>query len=284
MRALMAAALCGCLLGNLSCSVNALTSFADTRSNEALYYSALSQVNGGSYAAALATIGEMESDYASRREVKTLKASAYAGICGLRFLDMVEALGGISATNRIFPALLDKFRHGSGAKIDACRNAELSLESIGAIGTRTADENLFLALVGLAKIGNVLSLYLDDDQDGQVTASTDVCPRARGARPSAPVANDFYEPDLRQLAASLMIALANIQAVSAQVDVGNGALTGINQACTDIAVIDNDVCTKTDPAAFTATELDAVLSLIKEDSATGFGSDCSGDVTSCNCP
>ncbi|NJL25619.1 MAG: hypothetical protein HC902_10885 [Calothrix sp. SM1_5_4] len=272
-------------VSTLSCSVNILENFADKNTNEAYYADAVALLNDGDYSGALAKIALMTGVYPAHRKVVALKAAAHAGICGLTFIPFVQAMGDLGST-RLLPFLVSQFKNATGARIDACRTAEDLIESIGAIAERTTDENLLLALISFAKIGNVLSYYTDAGQDGTADAGVNPCLNARGSRPSAAVAGDFYESDLRELGTGITLALNNIDAISSSVSLGSDSLSDINGVCATLASINAayDFCSITDPSAFTANHLKGIMSLIKEDSSVGLGTNCSGDISACNCP
>ena len=139
---------------SLSCSVNVLTSFADKNTNAAIYEDAKKQINGKDYGGAITTLAKLTGAFAADRKVIALKASAYAGLCGFEFIPFALALKNITGT-RLFPFLINYFRSGSGTKIDNCTTAQDLIESIGAVGLRTDDENMFLAVISFAKIGAV---------------------------------------------------------------------------------------------------------------------------------
>lgn len=285
MRGLAWLLVCGFLfVGNLSCSVNVLEEFSDKSTDEAKYYNSLKLMNERDYQGAIDVIATMTDAYESTRRVVALKASAYAGLCGFEFLPFVSALGGLGSS-RLFPLLLNHFRGGTTvAKIDACVAAEDLVESIGSITVRTNDENLLLLMISFAKMGVILSYYADTNQDGTVTGGYDVC-AVGGARTAGGAIPDV---DARQFGTGLTLAMANIQAVSTSIDLGDSSLTAISDACADLAAIPPggtyDFCSITDPTAFTAQHLEAIRSLLKEDQVVGLDSmGCNGDVSTCEC-
>lgn len=269
------------IFSNLSCSVNILESFADKTTNEALLNDAKILINAGNYSAALVKIAEMSSSYQADRAIVALKASAHAGLCGLNFFDFVLALQNIGST-RLLPFLISSFRSGaSTTKIDECVTAENLIESIGVSTARTTDENLLLALISFAKIGTVLSYYVDSNQDGTATSGYDVC-TIGGARTAG---GSMPDTDARELGSGITLAIENIQAISGEVSLGSASLTQINSACTSLGVY--NFCSKTDPTTFSASELLAIRSLAREGSAVGLDlNGCSGgDISngSCRC-
>lgn len=282
----------GLVAVNLSCSVNVLSTFADHNTDEAYLEDAKMLVNDGDYAGALGKISLIKGSLAVDRATITLKASAHAGICGLRFLSFVKALGAMGTT-RLFPFLLTQFKGATSAKVDACQTASNLMESIGTTSQRTSDENMFLVLISFAKIGNLLSLYADSNQNGipdnaaDVGAAYNACVETpRASRPTTPVAGDWFTNDLRWLGSGITLAITNISAVSSTVDLGDAALTAVSSACANLATLNPayNFCAVTDPTAFTATQLKGIKSILKEDSVVGLGTDCSGAITTCNCP
>lgn len=281
-RALLCVAV---MLGNLSCSQNVLEIFADKNTNEAFLVNAKKLMNDSDFDGALEQIALMTDEFEATRSVVYLKASAYAGRCGLRFLPLVEALGNLG-TSRLFPVLLSAFRSGlTVSSIDDCRTAEDLVESIGAISTRTADENLLLLTISFAKMGVIMSYYGDNDQDGTVDGGFDVCADGAGARTFGA---DISDADIREFGTGLTLAIANITALTGTIDLGTSSLTAIADACADLAAIPPagtyDFCSVTNPASFTTEHLQAIRSLLKEDSVVGLDSmGCDGDVSLCEC-
>lgn len=283
-RAVLRVVLClGLVMGNLNCSVNILENFANKTSNEALYIDALKKMNSGDFDGALAKIALMTGSFPSERKVVTLKASAYAGKCGLSFLSFVEALGGMGTT-KLFAFLLSQFQAGGATtKAGYCKTAEDLVESIGVAADRTSDENMLLVLISFAKIGQLLSKYADTDQDGTPDAAYDICTTAGGgAMPDA---------DAAELGTGITLAIQNITAVTSTVDLGDQALNDIQTLCStlnDIPVPGDgryNFCSVTDPSSFTANHLLAIRSLAREGSAVGLNlNGCGGgDPTNASC-
>lgn len=274
------------LFSSLSCSVNILDTFADKTTNEAHYVNAVQYVNQANYTAALNEISLITGAFLHDPKVVTLSASAYAGVCGLNFLTFVQALKGIGTT-RIFPFLLSQFKGGTSAKVDACIAAEGLLNSLGSTALRTSDQNVLAALVGFAKIGTILGMYADSNQDGIPDPGYDACVETpRATRPSTPVAGDWYDSDLRQLGTGITLAFNSLSAVSASVSLGAGSLSAIVGACGLFsgALASYNFCSVTDPVVFTTAQLKGIKSMLKESSSVGLGTNCTGDITACNCP
>jgi hypothetical protein len=268
---------------NVSCSVNILENFADKTSNEALLTEAKILVNKGFYSQALAKMNLMSVSFQADRGVVALKAQAHAGICGLNFFDFVLALKDLG-TQRIFPFLLGAFRSGADTtRIDACVTAENLIKSLGAVGARSTDENLLMLLVSFTKIAQVLSYYADADQDGTTTTTYDIC-AAGGARTAAAAMPDA---DVGEVGTGLTLAMESLSAISGSIDLGSGTLDSVTTAC-DSLPAQYDFCSKIVKTDFTADELTAIRSFVREGSAYGLDlNGCAGgSVTgsaSCRC-
>lgn len=262
------------ILGNLSCSVNILENFADKNTNAALFYDAQELINEGDYQAAITKIELMTEDYQARREIKNLKASAYGGLCGINFLSFVQALGSMSGN--LFPFLMATYRTGTLNQADACTEAENLIESHGVVANRTIDESVFMMVVGFSKVGNILGHYVDTNDDGTPDAGYNVCANA--------VATDISTAYAREIGSGITLALEALTAIASQVNLGSGSATSMQGVCGDLSGAGLDFCSVTDPAAFSATEIRGIRSMLKEDSAVGLGANCTGDISACFCP
>lgn len=268
---------------NVSCSVNILENFADKTTNEALLIDAKILINKGLFTEALAKIDLMTDSFEADRGVVALKAQAHAGLCGLNFFDFVLALKDLG-TQKILPFLIGAFRSGADTtKIDACVTAENLIKSIGVVGARTTDENLLMLLVSFTKIAQVLSYYADANQDGTATATYDIC-TAGGARTAA---GNMPDADVGEVGTGLTLAMENLAAVAGAIDLGSGTLDSVTTEC-DSLPAQYDFCAKTVKADFTADELTAIRSFVREGSAYGLdlngcaGGSISGSA-SCRC-
>lgn len=267
-----------CFLINSGCSVNILSTFANTTSNEALFEDAQTAVNTGDYNAALTKIGLMTGAFATSERVQVLKASAYGGLCGFNFPNFALALSGMGST-LLFTFLLQQFDYASATNVTNCINAQHAIEAIGTVSQRTTDQNIFLAMIAFAKVGNILSLYWDAGRTGSPTLSIDACS-----------AVNLPDGDARELGTGITIALENLNAVAGKISLGGTQMSSISGVCTWLAtnLPAYDFCGTTDPAAFSANEIKGIRSLIKENSVMGLsltaGAGCPGDVSTCNCP
>jgi hypothetical protein len=265
------------LFVNLNCSVNVLETFGDKNTNEALYIDALKAITDGDYAGGLAKIALMTGAYPAMEKVVTLKASAYGGICGINFLTFAQDLGAM--TTNLFPFLVSEFKGATSTKIDACLTGQDLITGIGAVGVRNNDENMLLLLLAFAKIGNILSFYADTaPADGSADAAYNVC-TVGGSRTAGGAISDS---DARELGTGITLALEALTAVGSSVNLGSGSLTTLNSVCASLGPA--NFCAITVPSAFSVAQVKGVRTMFKESTVIGLGTNCTGDVSVCNCP
>lgn len=263
---------------SIGCSTNILESFADTQSDEALLFNAKRKINTGDYDEALTYFQSMSSTFLSRRDVLSVHASAYAGKCGLNFLDLVDGITNIG-TARLFPFLMGNFQSGTTAKRDACATAETLMQNISTSYTlRTSDENLFLSLIDLSKMGVVFNGTADANNDGTVDGGYDPCS-----------SGSISDADVRQVGTAINLLRTSIVGVSGT-SFGSFA-ADINTLCSAWPggaaaynfCVDGSSNPVFDGSVFTANQLKGIRSLMNENSVVGLGT-CTGDIVACACP
>jgi len=262
-------------LGCLSCSVNILEEFGDQTTDDALFYQAKMLINDGDYQGAIDAFADMSPEFLARREVKGIHASAYAGVCGVNFLDILDAFGTLSAT-RFFLWAMQTFTGGSAARQSACISAETLLKEIGATGSaRTDDENILMTFISLTKMGVILSRYADANSDDAVDGGFDPCDSAV----------DLPSADTKEIATGFAIAIDSLQNITS-LSIGGDITSQVSTACGDLPAPQQPACnnpTDFDTADVDATEESLYRSLLKEDQSVGLGT-CAGDITVCFCP
>ncbi len=239
------------LLNIQACSVNILTEFADEQSDAALKVDAMKFINRGEYQSALDRFALMSADYQARRDIVVLRASAYGGLCGLDFLNLIVALEDLSGQS-IIEMLLSTYVAGTADRVTACQNAENLIESISVDESlRTGDENLLMLLLNMAKMGTVLAQSTADaDDDGTVDGGFDQC-------------STIVEADVRNFGYSFLLAL---KAISGQTVLDPSLVP--SGLCSLPPPYDT-VCDRTSPADFTADEVRLFRGVIGDDSAGG---------------
>lgn len=154
---------------------NVLTEYSQTDSDAALYIDAKKKMDDLQWAAAISIIeNDMSSGYRSRRDVQNSLAGAYAGKCGVTFFDLIDGLTN-SPSPQIFPYFMGIF---AGVTLDtaSCDTAIQIMQGLGTAAQRTNDENLYLALLGLTRIGTTLSAKFDQSpSNGSIDSNSTVC-------------------------------------------------------------------------------------------------------------
>lgn len=277
-----------CLGLTTSCDKpNVLQDMSSTDSDEALYIDAQKDIDNQSWDAAIDIIeNQLSAGFQTRRDVMNSHASAYAGKCGVLVANLVTNLQNASGSaSQIFSYALSLF-NGITVVPAACEQAITIMQSIGTASTRTADENLFLGILGLARVSANLAYEIDTDHNGSIDSSSNVCHEwdsgvAQGAWTAAdaplntlapaPAMPSHYllDADIQKVVAGVGLIVENITALTNVIGAGNSMLTAVSSitsSCTTLGIS----CTTTDPTAVTA-QMVYGFRLLLDSSALGFG-------------
>lgn len=258
------------LLFSLGCSENLFDEIADKDTDEAIYFEAKQQINARNYSAAITLLESLSASFRTARERLPIYASAYSGRCGLEFLTLLNSLqntGSSTVLGTLMGAFPGATKSGASGHED-CTTATDALATIGNESVRDGDENLLMAFTALSKIGTILSAFADTDDDGAADGTFDQCVDDN---------NNLPEARVRDIGASFATAILSLTAIgTSYID---GALADVNALCAldpQLAA----VCTSTDPASFTAAQVQALRYAI---GSNDFGIDsCGGnDFTNC---
>lgn len=264
----------------ISCgrNFNLFTDFSDKTTNEARFFAAQELVNQRNYLAAITELTALSPDFQDRREVRTLRASAHAGVCGLEFLPFLDTLKALG-TQRLFLALMSGFRADSEVQWQNCQLAIEQLQGISAGGlVRDLDENLLLLFVSLAKVGSLLNLSADLDSDGLVDAGFNPCNDG-----------DFPEASVRQLGTGLTLFVSTLASIGTNPSFGDGVLGDLTSLINNVTSVydfcgagSDGQCQNSSTEDFSALEVRAFRTFVNESSLIGLGS-CTGDFVACAC-
>ncbi len=259
-------------LVNSSCGdKNLFTGAATKDTDAALAEDARKLNNDGDFEAALSKFELMSEDYRTQAKIVELWASVYAGKCGFNFLSFFSALSE-SNSDSIF---LKSMRAFTEVAVDppACRLAQSKMASLGNVAARTSDQNLFLALLGFAKIGTNLRAKNDIDQDGNVDDLAAACTDTK-----------LTDAEVREVFTGLGLVLENIVGLGSAL----GGESGDSQVVTDVnnlnatCVAAGADCTLTNPSQI---DSNAVLAFRKVIDTQSFGiGDCTDDPILTCCP
>jgi hypothetical protein len=250
---------------------NIFSQFAQTTDQE-LLFKAQTQVNQSQWTDAISTISQMSTSFQNERTVLDLQSSAYAGRCGLNFLNLIQDLSNIGST-RLLLFLMQTFDGGQSSQISDCEQAETIIKSIAPIADLTTDENIYLMLLSFAKIGVLLSARADTNDDDIPDTSFHACD-----------SSSLSDADAGQVAVSLSDAITALTAISSSVSVGSSQLAEVNTLCTQLSADASsyDFCGVTSTSALTASQLLGVRSVIQEGQYIGLGT-CNNTLANCIC-
>lgn len=224
-----------------SCGGNLFQLTAKKDTSEAIYQDARTALNNLDYDSAISKITELQAKdstfYLRCEKVDGIKicpredlAGAYASKCGLNFVNFVSSLTSSSGSPFLF--FMQKFKSIAVSPAN-CYEAQKVIETFASSsGGRTSEQNLFMAILGMAKMGTYLREVADIDQDGSTDATFDSCDSTK-----------ISDNSLRHVISGMGLVIDNLAAVSA-------VLSGNSSALTDLDTIKNtcgSACSITDP-------------------------------------
>ena len=242
----------------LSCGGNVYEAMSDKTTHEAIVEDVKKLTNAQKFSEAVGIIEANPSLIPSRDEKMTF-ASAYAGDCGLTFAGVFDSLASASGSPMQFAMSAFKTTLINPSQ---CYKAQLILESIGAAGLRTTNENIALFLIGFAKVGAYLRNRADSDPithlgDGTLDAGYDSC-----------LDTKLPKAEVKQVMSGFGLMIENIAAIGAYLSGGMaGNITSIGAACTALGM----TCNATDPTAISDGDATTFRNAIKSDNVSGLG-------------
>lgn len=274
---------------NLSCA-NAFQEMADKSTDKAKFYDAKLKLDKSDWTGAITVLTSLSTNFAARRDVKIVLASAYAGRCGLDFIDLANKIQNAGATS-FFSVLLSAFAGRTAVHLADCLAAEATIASISAtVGGRESNENLLMAFVALAKMGVILAIRADTNADSAVDATFLPC-HLDGATGFTVLPNGPVAPysDATELVTGLSSFILSLSAVGAG-DAGGSTFDEIDTYCDLIAgpPYNTPICDTTDRTLVTADQRRAIRAALSDNSGFGFaidndpgGGDLSCDLGTC---
>ncbi len=238
---------------------NLFGELAKPDADAAIFYAAKRYSDARQYDDAINKIYELSDDYYERRDVQVFLASAFAGKCGLDFLGFAQSV--IDNPGGLTPMEL-ALDHMKLVDDEAdCETAESIMIAISPDGdgimSDSTDDAVYMAFIGLAKIGAVLSRIADTtaqtDNDGVVDVGYNACA--------------MLDADARKIGSGLTLLYNNLQTTS-------GAFATAMNQMTAICALAGTTCSKTDGSTFNAGELIAIKGVVDYDQF-GVGADAS---------
>lgn len=249
---------------NVSCDDNQFEERGEV-TNSSLLVDAKVAVNEQRWEDALFMFSQMDTDFRDSRKNAILYSSAFAGLCGLNLITVLDAAENRGAQSPI----LFMMAIMAGSELDevrACSDAERVLEENTSSDPtqRTETENILHSLILLGRIGSLLNNNVDTTGPGGVL---DGVPDI--AANTACLDSVIPEIDVRNIGVSLVKLVNTVGQLTNSVV---GGLTGeFEQVCDSINSLDPNLnfCAITDPNGFNANHLRAIRSIVQEGSAFG---------------
>ena len=168
--------LIGAGFAGMGCGNNMFKDFSAQDEDAAYYEDALKASDKGDYDLAITKFEKVTGTLASNRKFLGDKAAAYAGRCGLNFINNLNNLSSFNpGTSTLFKELMKSVQTVT-VKPNDCATSEAIMMGIGdRASLRNSDENLFMLLLSMFKMGAYLKAFLDPTGAGQATAGIDVC-------------------------------------------------------------------------------------------------------------
>jgi hypothetical protein len=202
---------------------------------------------------ALTKLNGLSGDFKSRPDVIETWAGVYAGKCGLDFISYFTTLGSANlGSTTIFQYFLNAW---VGKTVDpaSCALAQKKMEEISASpASRTAGENLFMAVLGMVKIGVNLRTYVD--RDGNGTAEKNVCTND---------VNNLPDAGVQEIVSGLSLVLTNLPYMTGVAASLTNSLGSVNTICSGLS----GACSKTDSSTVNATDIGNFRDLLNTSSS-----------------
>lgn len=243
----------------LGCA-NVLDSMARKTTDEAILEDARKAMNDSDWDLALEKFDELTA--AKKSEVAVIEkwATAYAGKCGLNFIEYFTNLGSASLTgSTLFKYLMNAWT-GETVYPEYCTLAQTKMEEISSdAADRSTNQNFFLAILGMVKVGVYLRGNLDRDGTdnlGDGTAELDPC--------TDDVSN-LEESQATEIVTGLGLITTNLVYLTAVL--GAGEIANALETVENVCALTPGACGRTDPTTVTDADRDAIRDLLKTDSA-----------------
>ncbi len=233
-------------LSMLGCS-NIFQGVSNKTSDEALFEDVQTLMDEQNWDEAITKLNSLSSEFRGHRDVIEAWAGVYAGKCGLNFIDYFTSLGSASLTGTTIFAYFMKAWTGKTVDPDSCTLAQTKMEEISTDpAQRTPGQNLFLAVLGMVKVGVFLRAYADRNGTGNLgdgTAEINVCTND---------ASNLLDAKLDEVITGLGLITTNLAYLTAVLSNNSisGALDSLNTACQ----ASPGACGKTKPADITPAD------------------------------
>ncbi len=231
------------------CSNNILSELADKDTDDALLFDARESLNAQDYDNAIAIITtQMSAGGSQKVEAREVLASAYAGKCGLNFIDYTDRLAQ-AVSGSAFELVSSPFI-GVEVQPSLCLQSLQTLDLIGTTATRTTRQNSFAAIVGMVLMGSATRLYTDDNPVN-----------GDGVQDAVNVSCGLTNPQIDNVILGYAYMAQNFSALSSST-IGGSSSTTISDSINVCSSVAGSACTNTDPAQISSQMRDTMKDLL----------------------
>lgn len=231
----------------LSCEGNFLREISDRDTDAALLFDAQTAINSLDYDSAINILtNQLSSSAQTKSEARELLASAYAGKCGLNFIDFTTGLS--EATSGSAFSLASQPFVGVEVNATYCLTSLQTLDLIGTNAERTVDQNAFASVVGMVLMGSATRLYTDNNPVN-----------GDGAQDAADISCSLTNDQIDEIILGYGYMAQNFSALSSQIGSASSTFSGSISTCESVA---GSVCQITNPASIDATLRDTMKDLL----------------------
>jgi len=231
-----------------SCSRNVLQDASSKTTDADYLFQAKQALNSQKYDESIELIThKMSSSAQAQAEAREVLASSYAGKCGLNFVEYTNALSH-QTTGSAFRILMMPFV-GKAASPEHCKLSLDLMELIGPANLRTANQNAFVAVVGMVLTGVATRTYADTQPDlGDGTTDANIC-------------TGITDAQMDDIIIGFGFMSKNFSAISSSL-IGGTSQGTLNQVINTCTMIAGETCQVTDPALITVNVRNTIRDLL----------------------
>lgn len=235
------------VLISFGCSRNLYQDLATSDPDGYLLIQAQAAINSLNYTNAIQILTvQVSAPSQAKTNFKQTLATAYAGQCGLNFANFISGLASASS-GTAFRLVMTPFV-GVASTPASCLLGLNTMDAIGPAAVRTANQNAFVSVLGMALIGT------------QTRASADTSPVNGDGVVDVNLCN-ISDSDTNNIILGFGFMSKNFSYLSTQ-QLGASSQTAISNIISQCAAFAGATCSMTDPAQITASTRRAMLSIL----------------------
>jgi len=260
-----------------SCEENQLTSLDSEDTDRSNWFQFIQHLNKKEFQEAIDLLVDIPDEIKLARENLISHSSAYAGLCGLDLISLINEADGLGGRTPI-QFLMQTFGDPTPDKLAACQTAiDIIEDNVSEqAGQRNADENIAMMAYLMSGIGLFLNSRFDLNNDGTVDGAADSCSVTQltdnqAARMGASLTKMF-------LASQFIFDVEFLSEMQAEIKAGCNEFDSIAAPLLNF-------CDEIDPTNYDANQIRGVRSILQEGVMFGMGSCASSpnDLVNCIC-